>query len=250
MSEDPTSSKLVHDPPWLVALVRAEPRAPLMFPYLVYLLLLATQDFFPTRLLPLAISLHMLAGLWVVRLFRHHYPPLGKPHFFIAVAAGIFAAWGWVAGQHFFDGITIAGNGLGGRLPFYPGQSKTYDPHVDFGNGPLFWTYACMKIARATTAVPIVEELLWRGFLLQALVSWDEYDKVAYGKFYWRGFIGTALVSTIQHPDNWGVSILCWLFFNALFYWKKSLLCLMLTHATTNLALYIYVLRAGDWRFW
>jgi CAAX prenyl protease-like protein len=95
-----------------------------------------------------------------------------------------------------------------------------------------------------------VEELFWRGFILRAFVSWDRFDEVPWGKFTWLAFIGSSLLSTLQHPANWGVSIACWMLFNALFYWKKSLLCLMITHAVTNLALYIYVVRAGDWQFW
>jgi uncharacterized protein len=95
-----------------------------------------------------------------------------------------------------------------------------------------------------------VEELLWRGFLLRAFTVWNHYDQVPWGRFSWRAFIGTALLSTVQHPDNWLVSIGCWLLFNALFYWKKSLLFVMACHAITNLALYLYVLRASDWRFW
>ena len=60
----------------------------------------------------------------------------------------------------------------------------------------------------------------------------------------------SSLLSILQHPDNWGVSILCWIIFNALFVWKKSLLCLMITHGVTNLALYTYVVSCGDWAFW
>jgi CAAX prenyl protease-like protein len=221
-----------------------------MFPYLAYLLLLATQDFFPPRYWSVFIAVHIAVSLWVCRLFRHHYPSWGRPHFIIAVLAGLFAAWGWVSGQHVLDGVTLAGLPLGGRLPFYPGSSKVFDPHDAFHSGPELGVYLGLKIARAATAVPIVEELLWRGFLLRAFVSWDRYDQVPWGGFYWRAFIGTALLSSVQHPDNWAVSIICWLFYNLLFYWKKSLLCLMITHSVTNVALYSYVVWTGDWRFW
>ena len=70
------------------------------------------------------------------------------------------------------------------------------------------------------------------------------------GSFTWIPFLGTALLSTLEHPDNWGVSIACWLLYNELFVWKKSLWCLVLTHGITNLVLYTYVVGWGDWRFW
>ena len=54
----------------------------------------------------------------------------------------------------------------------------------------------------------------------------------------------------VQHPDNWGVSVLCWMFFNGIFYWTRSILCLVILHGVTNLALYAYVVRYADWIFW
>jgi len=38
--------------------------------------------------------------------------------------------------------------------------------------------------------------------------------------------------------------------FNALFYWRPSVLFLIIVHGVTNLALYVYVVEAGDWMFW
>lgn len=238
------------EPLWLTNLVRAEPRAPLVLPYMAYLLLLAGNDLFPTNWLPAAIVLHIVLGLWATLLFRNHFPTLGRAHVVIAVLAGLLAAAGWVIGQHWLNGIQIGDYVLGDRLIFYPGERTPYDPREDFGEGGLFRVYAILKITRACTVVPIVEELFWRGFMLRAFVNWHRPETVPMGQFAWRAMIGTALISTVQHPDNWGVSIACWLFFNAIFYWKKSLTCLILTHAVTNLALYLYVLRSGDWQFW
>ncbi len=238
------------EPPWLTSLVAHEPKAPWMAPYMAYLVLLMLNDAFPTSLRWLAIVLHVALAGYATWLFRNHLPPLGKPHYLLAVAVGLIAAWGWVAGQHAVDGIDVAGFDLGGRLPFYPGKPKPFNPHVDYGDGAAFWVYACAKIGRACTIVPVVEEIFWRGFILRAFVQWDHFDTVPWGKFTWFAMFGSSLLSVIQHPDNWIVSIGCWLLFNALFYWKKSLLCLMITHAITNLALYVYVIQAGDWRFW
>jgi hypothetical protein len=170
---------------------------------------------------------------------------------------GLFAAWLWVAGQHLLDGVGIRGHNLGETLSVGLGPpfvtlvpAEVADPGQVFGSGRLFWAWVALKIGRAVIIVPIVEELFWRGFMLRALVSWDRYDRVPWGKFTWVAFLGTSLLSVLQHPGNWGVSIACWMLYNALFYWKKSLLCLMVTHAITNLALYIYVVHSGDWRFW
>jgi len=82
------------------------------------------------------------------------------------------------------------------------------------------------------------------------LINWQEFDKVPLGAFTWWSFLGTAALSALQHPDNWLVSIFCWFAFNGLFYWTRSILCLVLVHAITNLVLYVYVIAARDWMFW
>lgn len=215
-----------------------------------YLVILGCTDFVPVRWLPLYILAHIVLGLWAVALFRNHYPSFGRPLLWLSIPAGLAAAALWVEGHHLLKGVYIGSYDLGGRLIFYPGSAQPYDPRPDFGEGPLFWVYASMKIARACTVVPIVEELFWRGFILRAFINPYRPEEIPLGAFAWRAFIGSALLSTIQHPDHWGVSIACWLFFNAIFYWKKSLTALMVTHAVTNLALYIYVIRYNDWIFW
>jgi uncharacterized protein len=107
-----------------------------------------------------------------------------------------------------------------------------------------------LRMTVACTAVPIVEELFWRAFLLRALIDWQNFERIPLGAFTWFSFLGTAAISTLQHPDNWGVSVLCWMAFNGVFYWTRSILCLALLHGFTNLALYLMVLRVRDWAFW
>lgn len=257
MPETPPPTDRPIEPPWLTAMVRAEPRAPLMAPFMTYLVLMLLNDAFPTRLQPLAIALHIALAGWVVWLFRHHYPPWGKPLAGPAMLVGIAAAALWVHGQYWLDSVFVGGHSLGGtmsfgwRPPFIHLEPATLvSPREVYGDGTLFWSHVVLKICRAVTIVPIVEELFWRGFILRAFVNWDRFQHVPWGQFSWVAFLGSSLLSTVQHPANWGVSIPCWMLFNVLFYKTRSLSCLMLTHAVTNFALYLYVVRSGDWRFW
>jgi CAAX prenyl protease-like protein len=122
------------------------------------------------------------------------------------------------------------------------------------GEGVLFWANSLTRIAVAITAVPVVEEIFWRAFLLRALIDWNNFEKLPLGAFTWMSFLGTALLSTVQHPDTWVVSIFCWFAFNGLMYWTRSLLCLVICHGVTNLVLYAWVLFVGlyleDARAW
>lgn len=234
-------------PPWVRRLATQRPDIVLMAPYLVYLLLLGVRDLLPYEWRPAAAVLRGVGGLYVVWLFRRYLPPLGRPHWVIAVGGGLFAAWGWVALQHWLNDA-----GLPRRLPLplFPGDAAVVDPRSVLGAGTLFWADVISRITVAVVTVPVVEELFWRAFLLRALVRWDDFEKVPLGTFTWFSFLGTSLLSMLQHPDNWGVSIVCWMFFNAVFYWTRSIQCLIILHGVTNLALYTYVVRYADWMFW
>ncbi|MEW6251334.1 MAG: CPBP family glutamic-type intramembrane protease [Planctomycetota bacterium] len=224
-------------------LAETRPDLPLIAPFMAYLAVWGLVYVVPPALKPAAIAARGLVSLAAVWVFRRHLPPWGRAHWGIAIVGGAVAAWGWVYGQHVFDNL-----GVGGRLPLMPGE--LVDPRIELGADDLFWTTWWLRMLVAITAVPVVEEIFWRGFLLRALIDWHNFERIPLGKFTWFSFIGTSLVSTLQHPSNWGVSILCWMGFNAAFYWTRSLLCLVLLHACTNLFLYVMVLRVGDWSFW
>ncbi len=224
-----------------------------MAPYLAYLALMTVQMFVPPAYVSWALALKGIGGLVVFAWFCRFYPPLGKPHVGIAVVAGILAAAGWVAGQHFFNGVEVMGENLGDRFLLFPGRLNPNPPSpVEvYGLGTLSWvSEVTLRLAVTTITVPIVEELFWRGFLLRALIDWDRFERIPLGTFTWFSFIGTSLISIVQHPDNWVVSVFCWMGFNLLMYWTRSVTCLMITHGVTNLVLYSYVLIAGDWQFW
>jgi hypothetical protein len=163
-------------------------------------------------------------------------------------------AAGWYYGQYLFDDL-----GVPHRLPlpFFSREWDLVDPRNKLGDGTLFWATAATRITVASTTVPVVEELFWRAFLLRALISWSEFEKVPLGKFTWASFLISSLLSTLEHPDNWAVSIPCWFAFNGLMYWKKSILFLVFVHGFTNLFLYAWVLYEAvyrgnqqAWMFW
>jgi CAAX prenyl protease-like protein len=235
-------------PGWSGALDRlaaARPDVPLIAPLIAYLALLGLVYAVPPAWQPVVITVRGGAALAVAWCFRRHLPAWGKPYWPVALVGGAVVAWGWVVGQHLLEQW-----GWGGRLPLIPGAKVVADPRDQLGAGSLFWTTWGLRMIVACTAVPVAEELFWRAFLLRALIDWHDFERVPLGTFTWVSFLGTSVISTLQHPDNWGVSILSWMVFNAVFYWTRSILCLVLLHGFTNLVLYLIVLRVGDWSFW
>ncbi|MHC4672802.1 MAG: CAAX prenyl protease-related protein [Planctomycetota bacterium] len=231
MPEEPVLNNEPSGPRWVGHLGRKQPDIIMMGPFMLYLLLLGLNDRVPESYMPVTIAIRGIGALWLVWLFRRHL------------------AAGWVAGQHFFNGIAVGSKSLGGGLLNWFELSEVSDPRVNIST--FSWrAQMVLRITVACTAVPVVEEIFWRGFLLRALINWDRFETIPLGTFTWFSFLATSLLSVLEHPDNWAVSILCWFVYNALMYWKKSILFLIITHGITNLALYIYVIVAQDWLFW
>ncbi len=226
------------------AWAQERPDLVLMAPFMTYLVLMLAKDAVPVEFQPAAILLRAIGAFAVVWLLRRHFPPWGRPHWLAAVAVALFCGWGWMAGQYLADEY-----GLGGRLPGMPGKKELIDPRSYLGAGDLFWATWSARLIVACTAVPVVEELFWRAFLLRAMADWSRFDKYPLGYCTLFSFLGTSLLSTVQHPDNWLVSIPCWFAFNALFIWTRSIWCLVICHGVTNLVLYLMALRIDDWSF-
>ena len=253
---------------WVDRIVRDYPHAPLVAPFMTFLLLMTLDHACPESWRTYTYAARSLGSLWVVWVFRHHLPPLGPLKLHIAIPMGLLVAVGWVEVHHFFAGCS-PGDGPCGMLGLF-GIEHRFDgfswyrqyacfdcnpkqyfvPSDHYHSPASLWTFLIVRIGGASTAVPIVEELFWRAFMLRALIDWSRFEDVPLGKFGWWAFLGTSLLSAVQHQPQWEVGILCWLVYNGVFYWTRSLSCCMIMHGLTNLTLYIYVYNTGDWRFW
>ncbi len=228
-----------------------------MAPFMAYLVLMSVQSFVEDPYYTLHFySLRTVGGLAVAILFWPYYPPMGKLHPGKCVVFGLAAAYGWVMIHRLVAGQYVDGEWVRESLSWYvqplgkdASPENYFVPQEVYGDGLLYWVFLVLRIGGAATTVPIVEEIFWRAFLLRALIDWDEFDKVPLGKFTWGSFLLCSFLSAAEHPQ-WEVGILCWFLYNALFYWTRSILCLIVTHGVTNLVLYMHVVARGDWVFW
>ncbi|MFN0135344.1 MAG: type II CAAX prenyl endopeptidase Rce1 family protein [Phycisphaerae bacterium] len=236
---------------WLDRLAEDRPDVMFMAPYLVYLLLLGTRDLAGDQWMWAFTVLRGIGTFLVVWLVWRYYPPFGKPYVFLALLAGIGCAALWVVGQHLFDYLGVPRRmPLPVLFPGVPDEPDKINPFNRYDEAWIAWSSIISRIAVATTAVAVVEEIFWRGFLLRALIDWQRFEKLPLGMFTLWSFLFSSILSAFQHPDNWLVSVFCWFAFNALMYWKKSVWFLIFVHGFTNLVLYIYVVAYGDWIFW
>lgn len=191
------------------------------------------------------ITLLVLAANW------KHYDFRPVQGIALAVAAGITGIGVWIAPGFLFERLDMPVGPLhflgftsrvGDVPPFLAPQHQTN----------LYWMTVAMRFVRLVIAVPLAEEIFWRGFLMRYLTDLDgDFWKVPFGTFHWRSLVSvTTLFVMIHAPvDFFGAAV-----FGVLMYGvavkTKSLAACVVMHAVANLLLGIYVLGTQQWDYW
>ncbi|BCA79510.1 CAAX prenyl protease-related protein [Desulfuromonas sp. AOP6] len=127
------------------------------------------------------------------------------------------------------------------------GESAGFDPQTISEEANRYAFIAC-RLAGAVVVVPIMEELFWRSFLLRYLIK-SQFTTVAIGTFSWFSFLVASVLFGLEHHYI-VAGIVAGALFNLLLYQTRSIAQCILAHAVANLALGLYVLQTGQWRFW
>ncbi len=111
-------------------------------------------------------------------------------------------------------------------------------------NSVLFW-----RTVRASTVVPVAEELFWRAWLMRWLIRTD-FQTVELGTYAPSAFWITALLFAAEHGPYWDVGLLTGALWNFWMVRSKSVADCILVHAVTNLLMSLYVIRYAQWQYW
>jgi CAAX prenyl protease-like protein len=154
----------------------------------------------------------------------------------LAILCG-FLVWGlWV--------------GLDGHYPalsFLPGQKRIgFDPTA-MAPGPR-WAFILVRLLGLVVVVPVIEELFWRSFLLRWLIDLD-FARVPIGRVTPTAAGLSSLFFALVHPE-WLPAVLTGLLWAGLLWKTRSLSACVISHATANLALGLYVLVTAEWKYW
>src|SRR5207253_7378060 len=120
------------------------------------------------------------------------------------------------------------------------GSRAAYDPFAAIDSDAARTVFIGVRLVGLALVVPVMEELLWRSWLLRIAVR-EDFKKVALGTFTWASCLISAAAFALVHPE-WLSAFLCGLAYNFVLYRTKNLWACIVAHATTNLALGIYVL--------
>jgi len=117
-------------------------------------------------------------------------------------------------------------------------------------NTVLRFMAIAVRIAGAVLVVPIMEELLWRSFLMRYLID-PNFTKIPIGKYTHFSFWLTCVAFVLVHrPWEWGAAFITAILYGGYLVKTANLRGVIMAHAVTNLGLAVYVLVTGRWYFW
>ncbi len=114
-------------------------------------------------------------------------------------------------------------------------------------NDPVFLLF---RIAISVIAVPILEELFWRGWLMRWLINEKDFRRVPLGRYAPAAFLITAVLFAAEHGSFWDVGLLTGFVYNWWMVRTRNLWDCIVAHAVTNAALAAWVVVAGQWQYW
>jgi len=138
--------------------------------------------------------------------------------------------------------------GLDGHYPSLPLQQSraAFDPgEISGWARPAF---LAVRLAGLTLLVPLIEELFWRSFILRLVIK-NDFRSVPIGRVTWPAALISSGLFALAHPE-WLPALITGLLWVGLLAKTRSLAVCLLSHVAANLALGIYVLITGNWRFW
>jgi uncharacterized protein len=143
--------------------------------------------------------------------------------------------------------VTLLWVGLDGLYPVIPlGKRSAFDPNVLPVAGKV--SFLAVRLLGLVVVVPLIEELFWRSFLMRWIID-PNFAQVPIGKVTPAAAAVTSGLFALAHPE-WLPALLTGLLWSWLLWHTKSLTACVVSHVVANLALGIYVLSTGDWKFW
>lgn len=224
----------------------SRPWLPYVAPMAAFLLLTSTEGWVsggnfetnPTRYaVAYTVKIALVAAVvWVCRsTWRDLRPWPSATALILATLIGLGVAALWVG----LDGLYPVFGATGTRAAFNPYSlpSKARLP------------FLIVRFFGLAVLVPLLEELFWRSFLMRWLIH-PEFEKVPIGTVTVAAALISAAIFATAHPEEWLPALLTGLAWAWLLHRTRSVSACVVSHIAANLALGIYVLATGAWKFW
>jgi CAAX prenyl protease-like protein len=217
--------------------LRRHPAVAWILPFAIFVLMLGIQQY-----VPIPAPLRFLIEIGVI-LAVSREPLRGRPSSpWLSILLGLAVFVLWIGPDRIAPAwrtSILFNNPIAGHLSVNtPPASK---------NDPVFLFF---RIAISVIAVPILEELFWRGWLMRWIIDERDFRRVPLGKFAPMAFFVTALLFAAEHGPFWDVGLLTGFIYNWWMVRTRNLWDCILAHAVTNGALAAWVVLAGQWQYW
>ncbi|MDA0767691.1 MAG: CAAX prenyl protease-related protein [Verrucomicrobia bacterium] len=158
----------------------------------------------------------------------------------------------WILPTQTYEWMGLTGEPTGWlkRLGVMP-RREGFDPGI-FESAAGWWTATVFRFLRAVVVVALVEELLWRGFLMRFVLKPDgDYWEVPFGEASWRSYlIVTALVVVVHQPEDYAGALVWGTLMYLVAVRTKSLLACVVMHGVGNFLMGWYALAFEKYGLW
>jgi exosortase E/protease (VPEID-CTERM system) len=179
-------------------------------------------------------ALRLFAATGVLWVFRRSYsdviwtPGWAGP----LTGIGVFAMW------IVLDRSIPAANGD----PRMPGALAAASPLVRDA-------WIALRFVGGAVAVPIAEELAFRGYLLRRFIS-EDFETVGPRDVTWFALIASSILFGVLHGDRWLAGTAAGILYGVAFTRSGRFGNAVAAHITTNALLAVYVLVLQQWHLW
>lgn len=208
-------------------------------PFLAFLAMLGIERALslPTQVCyPIRVALAMALLLTVSRRAISCRPS----QFWASTGIGIFVFLIWIAPDAIFN--------YRHTWPFQNSITGAAESSVPLWLRGNLW-FVAVRVAGCVVAVPLLEELFWRGWLMRWLVN-TEFLKVPLTNYAPMAFWVVALMFASEHGPYWEVGLIAGIVYNWWVIRTGNLADVILAHAVTNGLLSAWVLYTGQWEYW
>ncbi|MCR9200230.1 MAG: CAAX prenyl protease-related protein [Planctomycetaceae bacterium] len=195
--------------------------------------------------------LQTLVSLGVLLYFRRQITFGPHTGWLLAVGCGVLGIIVWLLPGHLFASWQLE-EGWWKYLGF-TARTDGFHPADAGATGSLAYTASVsFRFLRLVLAVPLVEEIFWRGFLMRLLTDMDgDYWQVPFGTPDRSALLGvTAAFVMVHSPADYAGAVVFGLLMYFVAVRTKSLSACIIMHAVANLILGVYVMTTQQWGYW
>lgn len=184
--------------------------------------------------------------------WRHYELQWSTRSVLIGAMMGVVGISLWILPTQMYEWMELEGEPTGWlkRLGVMP-RREGFDPGI-FESPAGWWAATLFRFLRAVVIVALVEELLWRGFLMRFLLKPDgDYWKIPFGTASWRSFLVVGLLVVLVHqPVDYAGALVWGTLMYGVAVWTKSLLACVVMHGVGNFLMGWYALAFEKFGLW